>query len=366
MPRRANAPTAAQEAIGPVCFLAAGALVLSASAAPSSLAGKMVFLSHRVVALPQSAAVLTSDRRAINALASPVLYARGADDLLFVLGWTVILTGLRFIVQSVLLKPLARACGRTKRMTVHKFAENGWQVIYYACAFCTGLSIQFGTDWWFFGEPDWNENLWRGYGGEVLHRPVVKAYYLIQLAFWVSMIFVTLVEPWRSDIVPMMLHHFITSFMVGGSYSLDQIRVGTAVLVEQDFADVFLPLAKCFKYIGLPGIGDVVFAIFAVSWYPTRHGLFFYIYASIINDYPAHCTPDVNVPGWEPEAGYYNHAMVRPVFLTFLALFQCLLLRWGLWDIGPAVWKAVTSGEDVDDHRSGPDTDDEKDKLKPE
>jgi hypothetical protein len=39
-----------------------------------------------------------------------------------------------------------------------------------------------------------------------------------------------------------------------------------------------------------------------------------------------------------------------------LALFQCLLLRWGLVDIGPAVYKAIFSGATGGDHRS----DDEK------
>ena len=149
-------------------------------------------------------------------------------------------------------------------------------MLYYSAAFGTGLHIQYGTSWW-FGNEGWQENLFVEHDPSDPHRAVVKVYYLIQLAFWVSliysargmlyvpchvccllygvrcqvsMIFITLIEPWRSDTAFMIIHHFITTFLVGGSYLLDHIRIGTAILVEQDLADIFLPLAKCFRYLG--------------------------------------------------------------------------------------------------------------------
>ena len=46
----------------------------------------------------------------------------------------------------------------------------------------------------------------------------------------------------------MMAHHFITIFLIATSYFFNFVRIGHVVLVEQDLADIFLPLAKMFKY----------------------------------------------------------------------------------------------------------------------
>ncbi len=78
------------------------------------------------------------------------------------------------------------------------------------------------------------------------------------------MIFITLLEKKRKDFIEMMTHHVITSFLVVSSYLMNFTRAGTAILVEQvskwfsfvsidlvflqDFADIFLPLAKMLKY----------------------------------------------------------------------------------------------------------------------
>ena len=56
------------------------------------------------------------------------------------------------------------------------------------------------------------------------------------------MIPVTLMEPWRSDFIPMMSHHIITALLVASSYSLNHLRIGTAVFTNMDIADIFLPL----------------------------------------------------------------------------------------------------------------------------
>jgi acyl-CoA-dependent ceramide synthase len=84
----------------------------------------------------------------------------------------------------------------------------------------------------------------------------------------------------------MMVHHVITTLLIFSSWNVNFVRVGIAIMVEQDLADIFLPLAKCFKYLGLPTLGDIWFAVFAVIWYPTRHFLFFLLYYSICTQCP--------------------------------------------------------------------------------
>jgi len=122
------------------------------------------------------------------------------------------------------------------------------------------------------GPDDWTVHLWAGYPF-MYHTLSMKLYYLLQAAFWTSMIFVTLVEPWRSDTLFMIIHHLITSWLVTTSYWFNQVRIGTAILVEQDFADIFLPLAKSFRYLGYTNLGTLFFALFALAWYPTRYTL---------------------------------------------------------------------------------------------
>ena len=55
------------------------------------------------------------------------------------------------------------------------------------------------------------------------------------------------------------------------------------VLSIQDFADIFLPLAKMFNYGKIEPFATIFFAAFAVAWIPTRHGLYFYIYSACYN-----------------------------------------------------------------------------------
>jgi hypothetical protein len=390
--KKKQQPTYLQEHLGVVCLAVSFVLIsltfidpttTTPGSFPETLLGiahKAVYLDHAVVVGTNEAGQLSSDRR--PTVQGDVLYARGPSDVYFVLGWSVMLCGLRHLIQTLILKPLARCVlgasfSKRKPMQIHKFAENGWQVLYYGTAFVTGFSIQYGTDWWFGGmsrlggPDDWDANLWKGYGGVNpaspfwnFHSYRMKTYYLMQLAFWFSMIFVTLVEPWRSDTLFMMIHHLITTFLVGGSFAMDNVRTGTAVLVEQDLADIFLPLAKCFKYLNMPNMGDVWFATFAISWYPTRHFLFFLLYYSVYVHYPLYCWSKTvaGVPTWNPSQGYYNTEYSYHVFLGVLACFQCLLLRWGLVDLGPAVYRALCTKENVEDHRSG--TDDDDDVLK--
>lgn len=76
------------------------------------------------------------------------------------------------------------------------------------------------------------------------------------------------------------------SGLVGTSYVFHFTRVGTAILAEQDLADILLPMAKMFKYADWKGAADAAFAAFALLWIPTRHGIFLIIYWSLWTEAP--------------------------------------------------------------------------------
>jgi len=240
-----------------------------------------------------------------------------------------------------------------REQELDKFVESAWQWIYYLAAWTTGFTIMY-TEHGFS-----TAAMWTSYP-TLLHSALMKSYYLGQLGFWLHMILITLVEPWRNDFPQMMAHHFITSGLIIGSYGMNHVRVGTAVLVEQDFADIFLPLAKMFKYAQWSNTCDIVFALFALTWIPTRHGIFFVIYYSIWKESPE-LVPKSGT-GWIPEKGIFYNEDVVTGYMIALGLFQLLLCMW-LRDLLKAVYKALSSSDNVEDHRS--DSEEEDDEKTP-
>lgn len=281
-------------------------------------------------------------------------YTRGEDDVYLVVFLIVLLTFLRGVAQSIVFRPLARLMGVKGAGDTHKYCEMGWQFVWYTTAWVSG---------WTLANAEWDiwdlRALWQGYPHDKL-TPGMKLYYLAQLAFWLHMIFVTVLEKWRKDFVEMMAHHFITSGLVGSSYYFNFTRVGTLILVEQDLADILLPVAKMFNYAKMTSAADAFFALFAVTWIPTRHGIFMCIYYSVL----VHANEELAYK-WDPENGYYWTANFRMVYLVALGVFQCLMLFW-LNLLLKAVFKAL-KGEHVEDERSDDEAEDKakaKDKGK--
>jgi very-long-chain ceramide synthase len=278
-------------------------------------------------------------------------YVTGPQDLKFVVGLVLFLLIARWGVCSLIFKPLAQyAVPGMKPELEFKYTDMGWQLVWYTGSWVASVYFLYertGFDlekcWQFQNYPDnSNPHLRLSYG--------FKLFYLTELAFWLHMILITLIEERRKDFPVMMAHHFLTSGLIFSSYYLNMASIGTAVLAEQDFADIFLPLAKLFKYSKCNNLADIVFAFFAVAWIPTRHGLFFYILRSIYNS-PQYVT-DVNP--YNPAIGGYLSQTTINVFMVVLSLFQCLLLIW-LKDIVVAVHKALTSTGNVEDQRSDSD-----------
>jgi len=241
---------------------------------------------------------------------------------------------------------------RTPRNSILKFMDQGWSAVYYSWAFFTGLYIM-STEWGFSSSAWWNAYPYKD------HTPQLKAYYLIQLSFWIHMMFVTVVEPKRSDFLAMMAHHIITAGLIGFSYGFNFVRVGTAILVEQDFADIWFPIAKMFRYAGWTRTCDALFATFALAWIPTRHGLFFYILWSCIFD-PARLIPPAS-RAWDPARGLFYDPNVMNIFYVALFIFQGLMIFW-LTHLLRAVWNALTKSGQIDDHRSDDDEEEEQPK----
>ncbi|THH13281.1 hypothetical protein EW146_g6914 [Bondarzewia mesenterica] len=221
--------------------------------------------------------------------------------------------------------------------SVLRFAEQGWQTIYYTMQWSYGLYIHLNVT---AVMPD----PWQNYPHIPIPGPV-KFYYLLQLAFYVHAVLVINAEARRKDHWQMMTHHVITIALVVASYAYNLTRVGCLIMVIMDWCDIFLSFAKMLRYLAYQTACDLAFVFFLVSWFITRHVLFVGVIVSLYSDAPRF------IPfQWIPERGYYFSAEVHAIFVILLSALECI---WS-YMIFRVAWRVVM-GYGADDTRSDDD-----------
>lgn len=304
-------------------FAAIGVYLASQVLGPESLPGKMTTVAYK-----QSAET----------------YGMGADDCYLIAYLVLVFLAARGILAQYIFMPAADYVGANGK----KFEVQAWQFLFYLAVWTWGFLEYWHSDYFLDNTP-----LFQNYPTDT-HKLSFKLYYLVQTAFWCQMVVLTLTEKWEKDFIPMMAHHFITIGLLVCSYFMGFAKVGHVVLVEQDFADILLPLAKMFRYARWTILCDATFALFALAWIPTRHGVFFWIYASVYNNAVATFRREGTYG-----TGYATEEVINS-FLIVLAVFQCLLLFWLKALLG-AVWAAMTEGKtannvDISTDHGGDDT----------
>lgn len=115
-----------------------------------------------------------------------------------------------------------------------------------------------------------------------------RLFYLTQLAFYMaSFIAHVTIEVRREDFWPMLLHHIVSSVLIGGSYLTGYFvkhsqlkclsryhRIGGVLLCLHDVNDILLEAAKQFKYLDYDWVADPLFALMILCWGITRVVLF--------------------------------------------------------------------------------------------
>ncbi|KAJ2160785.1 Sphingosine N-acyltransferase lag1 [Coemansia sp. RSA 552] len=248
-------------------------------------------------------------------------YWRGSLDVWYAAHWMVVFTLVRVLTMDHLLRPFSQWWGvHTTRKQV-RFCEQGWLTLYYIMSLAAGLHVMAAGPHWMN-----TAGFWEGYPEE--HRTMtatMKAYYLVQLGFWIQQIFVLLVEERRKDFGVMLVHHIVTCTLMGSSLYMNFTRVGNAILCCMDASDIFLSGTKCMRYMKLDSLSVVSFVVFLVSWTYTRHYLYIRIMLSIANE--SKILTDI---GWQPEIGSFYTAGIINSFLVLLAILQVLLIYWYL------------------------------------
>ncbi|KAF5322619.1 hypothetical protein D9619_000319 [Psilocybe cf. subviscida] len=200
---------------------------------------------------------------------------------------------------------------------VMRFAEQGWSVVYYIAQFAFGVYVHYNLPTRLLDPVD----LWVGYP----HIPLagtVKFYYLTQTAFYLHQVLIINAEQRRSDHVQMMLHHVITVGLMASSYAVHLTRIGCAIMMLMDHNDIFLPLAKMFRYLDLSQtLTDATFGYFMFSWFVARHVLFNILIYSTIFTGPKIMGSTLR---WDPANGLYVSANGFKVFWVALIMLQIM------------------------------------------
>ncbi|KAK4198958.1 putative sphingosine N-acyltransferase [Triangularia verruculosa] len=301
-------------------------------------------------------------------------YFLGGDDSYLIMFFIVLLTGLRAGIMEYVLAPFARARGVNKKKDVVRFSEQGWLLVYYAFFWPLGVYI-YRTSTYYLSLHD----LWKEWPNREMDG-LMKAYTLAQLSFYLQLLIVINIEERRKDHWQMFSHHIVTSTLIYAAYREGHTRVGNLILVLMDVVDIFLPFAKCLKYLGYKTICDVMFAVFMVTWFVARHIFFpmaiYSVWAHTLiymngcfygRELDGPHPPPANDtwlyiarPLWDTDAPVcFNHNF-RNGFFGMLFFLQILTVMWFYLIIRVAI--KVINGGGAEDTRS----DDEADELEDE
>jgi len=148
----------------------------------------------------------------------------------------------------------------------------------------------------------------------------IKFYYMMELGWYSSSLPKVFVSRRKKDVFEMLAHHVVTSLLLGLSLATGYLRIGMVVLLLHNAFDPFLHLAKCTKYLEVPLVPDVAFALCAATFFVSR--LILYpqaIYAA----WSGVCTGVETCPG-----GVWDKT---PVEFSLLGLLAALLPIHCLW-----------------------------------
>ncbi|CAF1553521.1 unnamed protein product [Rotaria sp. Silwood1] len=267
------------------------------------------------------------------------------NDLIYVYPLAGILYITRLLFEYCIAQSIGRLLGiqdihqRNSRISLlGKFSESFWRFTFYLSIFIYGVIILQNKSW------TWNtQDCWLNYPNHLLTDDIFW-YYMIELAFYWSLIFLQFIDVKRKDFWQMFLHHIATIFLLSFSYIVNFVRIGTLVLVIHDCGDYWLESGKMAKYARAQKICNILFIIFAIVWFITR--LCYYPYKVLYTT----TFEELTILGFFP--AYY-------VFNGFLILLQILHYFW-FYLICRVAISAYKAGKVKKDDRSDSDESDDE------
>ncbi|XP_065053147.1 ceramide synthase 6-like isoform X2 [Rhopilema esculentum] len=231
----------------------------------------------------------------------------------------------------------------SKLPVMRKATESCWRFLFYISAFLYGFGVLIRKDW-FFNSDEW----FIGYLTDQSLESDIRWYYIIELAFYVSLLSSVLVDNKRKDFWEMTIHHFITILLIGGSYVIGHFRIGSVIIVVHDSSDYWLESAKVANYAKMQRTCDGLFVGFALTFFLSRWVVYpFWVLYSF--------TKTWYIIG--PFQSYYWFAFL-------LGLLQILHILWG-FHVARVVYTFTVSGKVERDVRSEDEDEDPVEEKEP-
>nr|XP_056715533.1 ceramide synthase 5 isoform X1 [Euleptes europaea] len=211
-----------------------------------------------------------------------------------------------------------------------KFCESMWRFTFYIIIFSYGLRFLWSSPWF------WDtRQCWHNYPFQPLTSGLYY-YYIIQLAFYWSLMFSQFTDVRRKDFLIMFVHHVATIGLISFSYINNMVRVGTLVLCLHDAADFWLEAAKLANYAKYQRLCDSAFILFSAIFIVTRLGI-----------YPVWILNTTLFESWELIGPYPSWWL----FNGLLVILQVLHVIWSYFILRVA-YKALARGKVSKDDRS--------------
>ncbi|KAF8312226.1 longevity assurance proteins LAG1/LAC1 [Clavulina sp. PMI_390] len=275
-------------------------------------------------------------------------YGKGPLDLLFI-GYYIIIWS--FVRQSLVLHvfhPLGRYF-RLKKSKFDRFGEQGYAIVYFGFFGSLGLYVMTQQPTWFYQ----TSQFWLDYPHWRM-TPLMKRYYLMQLSYWIQqlIIMVSGLEKPRKDFRELVIHHLVTIWLVGWSYTVNLTRIGNAIFITMDVSDAFFANAKLLNYLDLDLTSTIAFAIFIPIWTYLRHYLNIRILISVWNEFEL---IPMEARGFEPLKGIWMVWWMKYQIFVPILLLQIVNLCASFWYfliwrvLFRILWTGVVADERSDD-----------------
>ncbi|XP_063071166.1 ceramide synthase 5 isoform X2 [Engraulis encrasicolus] len=205
-----------------------------------------------------------------------------------------------------------------------KFRESMWRFVFYLGIFAYGMSFISQKPWM------WDtRKCWYTYPYQVL-TPDVYRYYVIELAFYWSLMFSQFIDIKRKDFLIMFVHHLATIILISFSFANNMVRVGCLVLAVHDSSDFLLEAAKLANYAKYQRVCDFLFVVFGICFFITRLVIYpFWVLWSVLFE------------SWEIVGPYPSWWL----FCGLLSVLQVLHVIW-FYLIARIATKAIMRGKE--------------------
>ncbi|XP_065108391.1 ceramide synthase 6 [Paramisgurnus dabryanus] len=155
-----------------------------------------------------------------------------------------------------------------KPSTLARFCESMWRFTFYLYIFTYGVRFLKKTPWL------WDtRKCWYSYPYQPLTLDL-HYYYILELSFYLSLLFSQFTDIRRKDFLLMFLHHVATISLITFSYVNNMARVGTLVMCLHDATDVLLEAAKMANYAKCQRLCNLLFVMFALVFISSRLGVY--------------------------------------------------------------------------------------------